>query len=302
MSCYQIAKVHEKRRANVCPSCKCGKAKTFYRYPLTFDTQSQINEDTLRRTDIQQIIEDLVLVKSVMFDNNELICNVDDDTAVPRILSLGSVTHTGGDLTGTLNFTSSDVFNGRLAVYVNSEQFANTEFTFSATAGVNEFDFNFGQVGKADIQFALFNDGIPASTDFVVANVISTVANVAVSPIANGFKITTTASIAINTDYITFNVDAEAGKWFQVVNAGGSVATSMRNDTTGAQITQRNPTTTPDPVNYSIGSGFGQSKTGIQISFRNAGGSLQNGSDIDFTFTNTERIAVDITDASIKIN
>lgn len=302
MSCRQIAKVHEKRRANLCSTgCLCSKKRTFQRHPLTFDTLSQINEDTLSRTDIQAIIESLVLVKNVMFDNNELICNVDDDELVPRLLALGAVTHTGGELTGTFKFTSSGAFAGRLGAFVNG-QYASTEFTFSAVAGVNEFDFNFGTVGKADVQFSLFNDGIPATTDFIPANVASTVANVSVSAITNGFKITTTGVISNGVDYVTFNVGAEAGKWLQIVNSGGSPATTMVNNTTNTAIVQRNPSSSPTTTNYSIGSGLGQSKTGIQISFRTAGGTLASGADIDFIFTNTERIAVDITDASIRID
>lgn len=304
MSCYQIAKVHEKRRANVCPTtCKCGKAKTFQRYPITLNTISQINDNTLIGTDA--VFEELI-IKTISFDDNELTCNLDNSENNPRLLAKGTVTHTGGQLTGTLTFTSSGAFNGRLGAFI-AGQYLTTEFTFSAVAGVNEFNFDFGFIGRSGALFSLFNDGAPkAVSDFSNVAEVDLVfkhPDVTYTPLANGFNVVSTAVIPNNVIFLTFgNVEAEAGKILPSLN---TVTTSTRQTNITNSIGESLiflENNSSFPYTYSIGSGLGQPKTGLTYNFMISGGQFGNASDITYTFSDAESIAVDITNASITIN
>ena len=224
----------------------------------------------------------------------------------PSITTLGAVTHTGGDLKGSLTFTSSALFNGRLSATVNGTLINATE-TFSATAGSNSLLFNFGNIGVANVIFTLHNLGVVSTTDFLPANVEpgSVIANAAISATlggGDGFRLVVSGGdLASNAIIATFNVDAEAGIWNVVNNNPGPSTIGVRmiySDLTN--IASRGQTDQVTASEYTIGYGFENAKTG-QISFIQSGGGMHDGVDLDLVFSPAKENAVDITDGEITI-
>lgn len=275
--------------------CTCNKK--IYGYTNVVNHFNIVNDTNL------EDLESANTGKSAPFNDQELavLPNLVEFTK-PMMPILGDLFHKGGELKGSLTFTTSAAFNGRLSVEVNGVRLNNT-VPFSANMGLNNVSFNFGNIGICDARFRIHNIGVSASSDFVAANVTAQDAAVtSITDIPGGLNITVgPTGIPNYTQYITFNVKAEAGLINGTINAGDYTGRilliNVDNNTSYADKMFGDPVGTY----YSIEPGFGVNPKTAKVALRTAGGNIASNSDFNLMFSQVRDIAVNITDAELLI-